>query len=78
MPSLLICATVISLPKGCIEDKGTQMNNSILIAIVFTGLAFATILAWQADSEMDEEIRNAMRYEQNQEKIRRAIEGDNK
>lgn len=54
------------------------MNNSILIAIVFTALAFAMILAWQADSEMDEEIRNAMRYEQNQEKIRRAIEGDNK
>lgn len=51
------------------------MINYILSATL-TALAFVAILAFQTDSEMDQEIRDALNYEQKQDRIRRAIQGD--
>jgi hypothetical protein len=51
------------------------MINYILSALCVAG-AFVLILSFQKDTEMDEQVREALRYEQKQDRIRRAIKGD--
>ena len=57
------------------DKRGDKMQTvlTILAGTVATGFIIAAILRWQ-DDPFEEQIKDAMRYESNQQKIAKALE----
>jgi hypothetical protein len=58
-----------------LQDKGGNKMQTVIIILagtVATGFIIAGILRWQ-DDPFEEQIKDAMRYESNKEKIAKAL-----
>jgi hypothetical protein len=62
-------------PQGSKTKGGNKMQTVLVIlaGTVATGFIIAAILRWQ-DDPFEEQIKDAMRYESNQQKIAKALE----
>ncbi len=62
-------------PQGSKTKGGNKMQTVLIIlaGTVATGFIISAILRWQ-DDPFEEQIKDAMRYESNQQKIAKALE----